>query len=410
MLSKFLNRNPLLKYTLYSLKNRKKRSWLTILGIFIGIASVVALISLGQGLNQTVKEEFNKLGIDNLILTPGTGVLSMAQTSSYITEKDIESIKKVKGVNEVTYIKYIMSGLESNNEIKYAWVSGIELEPAKEEILKSMGFRKIWRGRDLKQGDKYKIVIGIAYNQDNLFSKPVNVGDKINIKGKDFKVVGILERIGSSQDDSSVYIPMKTYNELFKDKYIIMGIINLKKNEDRTYMKDKITEFLKKRKGIDKDDDTKFTIQTPEELMSSMNNILLIVNVVLIGIATISLVVGGIGIMNTMYTSVLERRKEIGIMKSIGAKNRDILKIFLIESGLLGLVGGIIGVILGLIICYSAEKIALIYLKTNLLQAYYSWYLITGSLLFSTLIGIISGVMPAINASKQNPIDALRYE
>jgi len=134
------------------------------------------------------------------------------------------------------------------------------------------------------------------------------------------------------------------------------------------------------------------------------------VQAVLVGIAAISLLVGGIGIMNTMYTSVLERTKEIGTMKAVGAKNSDILFIFLFESGLLGLVGGAIGIGIGIGLGEGAEYIASVGLGTNLLQAVFPWYLILGALLFSFLIGTLSGIFPAMQAAKLKPADALRYE
>lgn len=153
-----------------------------------------------------------------------------------------------------------------------------------------------------------------------------------------------------------------------------------------------------------------FYISTPDELLASFNTILNIITVFLVGIAAISLLVGAIGIANTMYTSVLERTKEIGTMKAVGAKNSDVLYIFLFESGLLGLVGGVIGVILGLIISKTIEFIAVTQLNTTLLKAAVPAYLVLGCLAFAFLIGALSGTLPALGASKLKPVDALRYE
>ena len=162
------------------------------------------------------------------------------------------------------------------------------------------------------------------------------------------------------------------------------------------------------RKVTDKTKD--FSILTPEELLSSFASILSIVTGFLLGVAAISLLVGAIGITNTMYTSVLERTKEIGVMKAVGAKNSDILTIFLIESGLLGLTGGVIGVLLGMGIGKVIEYIAVHQLQTNLLQVVFPVYLIAGCLIFAFLIGAISGTLPAYRASKIRPVVALRYE
>jgi putative ABC transport system permease protein len=153
-----------------------------------------------------------------------------------------------------------------------------------------------------------------------------------------------------------------------------------------------------------------FTLQTTEQLMDSFNSVLLIVQVVIIGIAAISLLIGGIGIMNTMYTAVVERTQEIGIMKAIGARNSDILTIFMMEAGVLGLVGGAIGVAIGLGIAKAVEFFGAVYLGSPLLRAWWSWELIAAALLFAFVVGMLSGTLPAYQASKQKPVDSLRYE
>ena len=151
-----------------------------------------------------------------------------------------------------------------------------------------------------------------------------------------------------------------------------------------------------------------FEITTPQEFLDSVNNILIVVQILLIGIATISLIVGGIGIANTMYTSVLERNREIGIMKAIGAKNKEILTIFMIESGLLGLTGGLIGLILGIIIAKGVEYGAYASFGESILKATFSPALIIGALIFAFVLGAISGTLPAQQAAKLKPVDALR--
>ena len=153
-----------------------------------------------------------------------------------------------------------------------------------------------------------------------------------------------------------------------------------------------------------------FEIQTPQQILATLDNILTIVEIVLIGISAISLLVGGIGIANTMYTAVIERTKEIGIMKSVGAQNKDILLIFVIESGLLGLVGGAIGIAIGIGLSKLVEFMAFKFFGTSLIKAFFPWYLIAGSLMFSILIGSVSGLLPAKQASSLKPVDALRYE
>ena len=152
-----------------------------------------------------------------------------------------------------------------------------------------------------------------------------------------------------------------------------------------------------------------YTIQTPDDIIDSLGNILLVVQAILVGIASISLIVGGIGIMNTMYTAVLERTGEIGIIKSIGARNSTVLLIFLFESGMLGLVGGLIGLLLGVILSLTVQFFGTLYFGTQLLNASFPTYLMIGALLFSFSVGSFAGTFPAVRASRLKPVDALRY-
>ena len=188
-----------------------------------------------------------------------------------------------------------------------------------------------------------------------------------------------------------------------------MITVKVKPNEDVNKVADEIEDRLRRDRG-QKAGEEDFRVQTSEQLAQTFTTIFSIVQAVFIGIAAISLVVGGIGIMNTMYTAVLERTREIGIMKAVGAKNSDILTLFLVESGILGLVGGAIVVLIGVLLGVGASFIAGQALGTGLLKAYFPWYLIVGALIFSFVVGCASGVLPALQASKLKPVDALRYE
>ena len=172
-------------------------------------------------------------------------------------------------------------------------------------------------------------------------------------------------------------------------------------------MSERVSATLRKSHDVEEGKED-FGIQTPESILNTLNNILMVIQGVLVGIAAISLLVGGIGIMNTMYTSVHERTKEIGIMKALGAKNRNILLVFMIESGLLGLFGGIIGVSLGFGIAKLVEYVAFRYYESVLIQAQFSPMLLIGMLLFGFGVGAISGMFPARQAAKLKPVDALR--
>ncbi len=395
-----------------NLKRRKLRSWLTMIGIFIGIAAVVALISLGQGMQNAIEKQFEVLGANKITVMGKAGFIvspiASELSSKPLTEKDIEVIKKIQGVEAIT--GYLVKSLE------------VEFREEKREILISgmdpEGYVKIFeetynieKGRDFLPKDKKKIVIGHnTANKD--FSKKIRVGNKLTIAGEDFEVVGILEKIGSPPDDSSIIMTLNSMREITGEKEILsMIFVEAGKGYDVDKVAGQIEKEMKKSRGEKLDEDPKtFSVSTSEQLLDVFANIIGIVQGVLVGIAAISLLVGGVGIMNTMYMSILERTKEIGTMKAIGARNSDILFIFLFESGFLGLVGGTIGIIIGISIAKGAEYIVSAALGTDLLKASFSVYLAVGALAFSFLIGTLSGILPALQAAKLKPADALRYE
>ena len=393
-----------------NLRRRKLRSWLTMLGIFIGIAAVVALISLGQGLQNAIESQFESFGSDKIIIQerglqgpPGSGT----SKSTKLTENDIETIKKVKGVEGVAGIITKTAKVEYDTEINFVFIQGVPLVPEEKRVL---SFYDVESGRDLKDGDKKKAVVGVRYTEGKVFEKKIGTGDKIKIENQDFEIIGVLERFGNPFDDSSVFIPKETAKEIYgiddEESVIYAKVENF---EEIDNVKAEIERALRKERN-EKEGKETFEVSTSEQILESFSNVFGIVQAVLVGIAAISLIVGGVGVANTMYTSVLERTKEIGTMKAIGAKNSDIMFLFLIESGLLGLIGGVIGVLIGLGLSKLAEYFATVQLGTNLLQASTSTSLIIGALIFSFLIGAISGVLPAFQASKLKPVDALRYE
>ena len=400
-------------YIIIAIKNfkkRKLRSFLTLLGILIAIATIFILISISIGLQNAVQEQFRLLGTDKFFIQP-RGQLAGPGTEGAVelTENDIKAIEKVSGVKALSPWTATSAKIEFAGEIRYITIIGIDLETS--ELFVETGAYEAEEGRVLKKGDSKNIMIGSQYKHNNFFKRPVKARDKILINNKEkFTVKGILESIGNSHDDRFIYMPIRDFRSLFDiSNRIDTIVVQIEQGEDIKDVAEKVKRKLLNKRGLtEKTRD--FTILAPEELLESFSLVLNIITAFLLGIATISLLVGGIGIANTMYTSVLERTKEIGIMKSIGAKNSDILSIFLIESALLGLVGGIVGVILGAVVSKTIEYIAIAQLGTTLLQAATPFYLIIGCLLFASLIGSLSGFLPAYQATKIKPVDALRYE
>jgi len=404
------------KVGISNLLHRKMRSWLTMIGIFIGIAAVVALISLGQGMKEAIGNVFLNIGSDKLAVMAKSGTQFSgppgSSAASNLTTHDVDVIKRVKGVDEVGARLIKPAKLEFDKEVKYYFAASMPDGEEGRKLITEFNRYEPEAGRLLKHGDKFKVFIGNNVANKGVFTKKkVEVGNKIKINDAEFQVVGILKKTGNPQQDRVVIVPEDTLRNVLNidKKKVDVIAVKVQKGIDINKVADEIEKAMRHDRNLKlgKED---FQVQTPQQILSVLDNILTIVEIVLIGIAAISLLVGGIGIANTMYTAVIERTKEIGVMKSIGAQNKDILIIFIIESGLLGLAGGAIGIAIGIGLSKLVEFMAFKFLGTSLIKAFFPWYLIAGSLLFSFLIGTVSGVLPAKQASSLKPVDALRYE
>lgn len=399
-----------LRIAVRSLRRRGLRSWLTMVGIFIGVATVVALISLGDGLQTAVIEEFEKLGTDKIFIMPGSSIMSLpGSLKDALTVDDVDLISKVRGVHSATDMIFKVARVEFKDVSAYTYVVGAPVDGDELKMLEEIQTWIVDEGRFFESGDKYNIVIGyLAAEENQLFDKEVSLRSTIFIENVPFKVVGILEPIGNPDDDKTILMPLNTARELFDEPtsadYIMVKVA---KGSDPEKVAEDITRKLRNAKDVDEGEEN-FNVQTSAQLLDTAGTVLSVITAVLIGIATISIIVGGVGITNTMYTSVLERTREIGIMKSIGAKNSDVLQIFLIEAGLLGIAGGAIGILIGAGLAKIVEISATQALRIEYIVANISPQLVIGALIFTFIIGTVSGTMPAIQASKMNPVDALR--
>ncbi|MFH1771023.1 MAG: ABC transporter permease [archaeon] len=400
-----------LRIAVRSLRRRGLRSWLTMVGIFIGIATVVALISLGDGLQTAVVEEFEKLGTDKIFIMPGSGFLSGPPGSikDALTIDDVEIVRKVRGVHSAADMIFKVARVEFKDVSAYTYVIGAPVDGDEAKMLEEIQSWVVDEGRFFESGDKYNIVIGYLVAEENqLFDDTVNLRSTILIEDVPFKVVGILEPIGNPDDDKTVLMPIETARELFDEPtnadYVMVKVA---KGSDPEKVAEDITRRLRNVKDV-KEGEENFNVQTSAQLLETAGTVLDVITAVLIGIAAISIIVGGVGITNTMYTSVLERTKEVGIMKSIGAKNSDVLQIFLIEAGLLGMAGGAIGILIGAGLAKIVEISATQALRVEYIVANISPQLVIGALIFTFIVGAVAGTTPAVQASKMNPVDALR--
>ncbi|MCF7872088.1 ABC transporter permease [Candidatus Woesearchaeota archaeon] len=393
-----------------SLKRRGIRSWLTMLGIFIGIAAVVSLISLGAGLKLAVAQQFNILGAERITIQAkgiGAGPPGL-NVANPLTDAELKVIQRVRGVDIVAGRLIIPTTAEVNDKRYTTYIGSTPKNQEEREWINTVGNIVIEYGRELKPTDKNKITIGNDYHTKKAFGKNLNLGDSIKIQEQDFEIVGIHEKKGSFTVDGVIAMNEEVMRDLFNEPTDYNLIVAKASNtNEMDEVVERIIKDLRKERNIDEGKED-FTVQTNEQSMQSINDTLNIVTILLSGIAAISLFVGGIGIMNTMYTSVLERQADIGIMKAIGAQNKDIFIMFFIESGFLGLAGGIIGIILGMGIGKTVEIIGTLALGSNFLKASFTPELIIGALLFSFIVGAAAGTLPALGAAKMNPVDALR--
>jgi len=403
----------LLDYFLYAfrgLRQRKLRSWLTLIGIFIGIATVVALIGLGEGLKLAVSSQFGVSDIEILTIRaggitaagpPGTGVVNP------LTDDDVEAIEQLNDI-ESAIPRHLETGrLEFNDQVVFGISISIPNGEDRTFAYEALDFEPL-EGRLLKDGDSNRVVLGFNFFDDAVgLNKPVRVGNRVDIQGKLFTVVGITKKKGSFILDNIVHMNVDILKDTFdRDDSVDVIIARVKDTNRINEAKENVERVLRKNRDV-KIGEEDFNVQTPEAALSTLNDILLGVQIFIALIASISVLVGALGIVNTMFTSVLERQKNIGIMKAIGARNSSIFMMFFVESGVLGLLGGIVGVILGTIISFVGIVGINSFLGASISPSL-NIVLITIVLVASALIGAVSGITPAMQAARKNPVDALR--
>lgn len=391
-----------------NITHRRRRSWLTILGTLIGIMAVVSLISIGQGLQNSIQSEFERLGGDKVAVTPGGGFSArFSDTTVELTDDDLQTIRNTRGVEGTAGVIQGSIRVSYDDESKFLTITGMPTDESL-ELVKSFNNVQVSSGRFIKQTDRSNIVVG-SDAVSEVYEDEVYLRSRLSIKGSSYSVVGIAESTGNPRIDRGIIVPREVARDVLNkpDSYDIL-ISQISQGYDPGEVADDIEKNLRDSRDIEEGEED-FSVQTSEDLIRSFNNQLAIVRAVLLGIGSISLFVGGVGIMNTMYTSVTERTRDIGIMKAVGATKKQILTIFLIESGIIGMVGGVIGATVGIGISYIAT--AIITQQIGLvISPYIGVELVAGSLFFSFIVGMVSGVLPARKASKLKPVDALRYD
>ena len=403
--------NDILKYVFNNVGQRKMRSFLTSLSILVGIMAIFALVSFGAGLSGYLQEVFDDMGTDKMILQartfgpPGSGSVSF-------TEDDVRFVGRQQGVDVSTGIAIAFTEVRSPSETRPAQVMalGVETEGRETQLVKDLMTVDVVEGRWFRRAEEGVAVLGNNYMRENrVFERPLSVGDRIQIRGEEIRVIGILDSIGNPEDDNMVLLGDDYFGTIFGtiDEYDWI-YIQAQPNVDMSRVEDNLESNFRRHLGEEEGEES-FTILVFEDIMEASENILDMIISLVVAIALISVVVAAINITNTMYTSVLERTREIGIMKAIGAKNSIIRNIFLLEASILGFFGGLVGIGLG----YGIATLGGIIAEEagyGALQPVFPWWLIIGCLAFATAVGASAGLIPAVQASRHEAAESLRDE
>jgi len=409
-----------IKMAIISINSAKLRSFLTMLGIVIGVFAVLMMIGVGDGVKSQVSGQVSDLGTNLLTVTSGqlgttsssakngqqqkqsSGTINLASTlgSSTLTQQDVTSVNSIKNVTATAAYNIVTSAV-GYQELSSVTPFVIGTTPSYSSIRQE----KFAEGRFFTEDENLKTqkvaVIGSDTKQ-NLFAENTAVGKQITLKGQKFDVVGVIQKseagagLGASSDDA-VYLPINTANQISGSAQIFRILVEVDSAENISSVQNSITSQLKSNHQGQED----FSVLTQKDLLSAFNTILDLLTSFVVAIASISLLVGGIGIMNIMLVTVSERTREIGIRKALGATSGNILSQFLIEAVIISVLGGLLGLglsyLAGLLVTRFANITPVFSLKALLL-----------ALGVSLFVGVVFGVAPAIKAAKKNPIQALK--
>ncbi|WP_151735298.1 ABC transporter permease [Paenibacillus tengchongensis] len=384
-----------MKMAMKSILSSKIRSFLTMLGIIIGVSSVIALVSIGQGTTSQITESLNSLGTNQLTVN----ITGRGATTS-LTYEEALALGEIEGVDGVSPV--ISGNVTAKKGTENTTVSVEGITPSYETV---QDFH-VQSGRFLLDIDteyRQKVALIGSDTAETLFGTEDPVGQNVQLNGRSFKIVGLLESKGSSlggSNDEKILIPISTAERFLQSKGVRSITVTTDSADIVTDVKARLEASLDKKFNYA---DNSYSVFDSQEMLETVSETSDTLSMALAGIAGISLLVGGIGIMNIMIVSVNERTREIGIRKAIGAKKLNILLQFMIESVVLSGFGGLIGVGLGLFISWAVGHYSTMNVATD-------WNMVAISFIFSLFIGVVFGMMPANKAARMRPINALRND
>lgn len=404
-----------IKIAFQSLVSNKLRAFLTMLGIIIGVGAVVAMMSIGTGAQESIIKSVQDIGSNLIIVTPGNrqeeqqGFKQMLEDDKDKEALKVEDVKMIE--KEATLIKGAAPAVLSSSIITYLnknTRASVYASSEKAEYIYNFEIEQgqFYTASDVQNSANVVVIGHTVINK--LFGKIDPIGKIIKVDGKNFTVIGIIKSKGTDQfgndQDNSISMPITAaQNKLYGINYINMIIAQSTSENNIDQASKEVEKILRRAHNLRTDEKNDFTVQNQTQLLDIVGTITNIFTITISSIAGISLLVGGIGIMNIMLVSVTERTREIGIRKAVGAKNKDILFQFLVESVVLSITGGILGILF-------AVAVSIILNKFTILEPVISAFPIILAITFSTIVGLFFGIYPAMRAARLNPIAALRYE
>jgi len=402
-------------YAWKNLRTTSLRSYLTVTGIVIGVIAVVVITSISEGVQRDINDQLAAFGPDKMFIVPGFaggssggssfgGAGLRGATSGKLFQRDVDSVSSVNGVKSVARMVYGRASLEfkgkgitstiygSDSEFFNQWTNYIDLES----------------GRLFKDNERRVVVLGNDAANKAFGKDQIGVGNILKINGRDYRVIGILKKIGTSMsaaDDSSIYIPFEDGRQEFASQLSKNEVQFISVQLAEGYQSSDVQDLIEQKIAANhkvKLDNKDFMVITSDYVNQTIGSLLSALGLFLLFITLIATFVGGIGIMNTMFMGVLERFQEIGVLKAIGAAERDILLIFVAESGILGFLGGVVGLLIGVLMLLVLNSFGVPYWLRLRIFLF--------AFVFSAGVGILAGLIPARQAAKLDPVDALRYE